>query len=93
MHCFAGTKEQAQKAVELGGHVSIPPMRSKERKKLIKSLAIENLLAETDAPYIGKRPEDVAASIAMIAEIRGISQQEAEKATFDNALRFFRVQV
>jgi TatD DNase family protein len=93
MHCFAGTKEQAEKAVELGGSVSIPPIRSKERKKVIKALTMEKLLAETDAPYIGKKPEDVAVSIGMIAEIKGIPPEEAEKATFANAMRFFRVKV
>ena len=76
LHCFSGSAEQAQAAVA-GGHavVSVPPLRSKERKKFIRDLPLGKLLAESDAPYIGKSPSDTLEAIKTIAEIK---EQDAE---------------
>ena len=91
MHCFSGSEEEAKRALDMGGMISIPPLRSKGRKKVIKLVALERLVAETDSPAIGKTPGAVRESVAMIAEHRGITPDLAENAVYYNACRFFGI--
>jgi len=92
LHCFSGSAEQAQAAVA-GGRavVSIPPMRSKERKKFIRDLPLEKLLAESDAPYIGKSPSDTLEAIKTIAEIKEQDAKDVKKQLLQNTIAFFGI--
>lgn len=90
-HCFEGNLEEAKRAIDMGGIISIPPIRSKDRKKVIKFLPLDKIVVETDAPDIGKTPSDVRISVEMVAEIKGIEEKEVEEATYKNAMKFFRV--
>ncbi len=92
LHCFSGTAEQAQAAVA-GGRavVSIPPMRSKERKKFIRDLPLVKLLAESDAPYIGKSPSDTLEAIKTIAEIKEQDVEAVKKQLLLNTIAFFGI--
>ncbi len=89
MHCFTGTKEDALKAVDLGGIISIPPLRNKERKKAAKAVGIERLVCETDAPYIGKTLNDINVSLQIISDSLAIPLEETADRTFGNALQFY----
>jgi len=92
LHCFSGSAEQAMAAVEGGrAAVSIPPMRSKERRKFIRDLPIEKLLAESDAPYIGKSPSDAMEAIKTIAEIKEQDAEAVKKQLLLNTIAFFGV--
>ncbi len=91
MHCFSGKLAEAKKALDMGALISIPPMKSKERKKTIKYSPIDNLLLETDAPYIGKTLSDVRQSAEMVSEIKGIPLQKVEEITYENAAGFFQI--
>jgi TatD DNase family protein len=91
LHCFSGKKETAEKAANNRGIISIPPMKSKERKKIIKSLPLELLVAESDAPYIGKSPEAALESARIIAEAKGLQANEAMRALAENTASFFRI--
>lgn len=91
MHCFSGKSETAQAAASQRGLISIPPLRSKERKQFIRDLPLEKLLAESDAPYIGKSPEAAMESIKMIAEIKGLPEEAVAAQTLKNTLDFFRI--
>ena len=91
LHCFSGKEETAIEAANHKAIVSIPPLRNKERRKFIEKLPMEKLVAESDAPYIGKTPSDAMESIKMIAEIKGIDEEAARKQTLLNTLSFFRI--
>ncbi|MCX8174844.1 MAG: TatD family hydrolase [Candidatus Micrarchaeota archaeon] len=91
MHCFSGTESQAKEAASSGGTVSIPPVSGSERKKFIASLPLEKLVAESDAPAIGKTPEAAAESIKMIAQIKGLDEEAVRKATLMNTILFFGI--
>lgn len=94
LHCFSGTASQAMAAAgaeSSKGIVSIPPLRNKERKAFIRDLPLERLVAETDAPYIGKLPPNAMESIKMIAEIKGIGEESAMRQTLLNTASFFRI--
>lgn len=90
-HYFEGNVEEAKRAVDMGGLISIPPIRSKKRKKVIKFLPLDKIVVETDAPDVGKTPLDIHKSIEMVAEIKGIGKKEVEDATYESAMRFFGV--
>ncbi|MCX6772763.1 MAG: TatD family hydrolase [Candidatus Micrarchaeota archaeon] len=91
MHCFSGKSETAAAAVAHKGIISIPPMRNSERKKFIASLPLEKLVAESDAPGIGKTPEATLESIKMIAEIKALPEEQVRKQTLLNTVSFFGI--
>ncbi len=91
MHCFSGKSETALAAAAHKGVVSIPPLRSKERKQFIRDLPLEKLLTESDAPYIGKAPSDTLESIKMIAEIKELPLETVQKQTLMNTIEFFKI--
>ncbi len=92
MHFFSGTDEEAREAIGLGGHISIIALRSKERRKVINATPLEYLMAETDAPAIGRTPEEVVRAIEYIREVKNIDFELAAKATAQNARRFFNIE-
>jgi len=91
MHCFSGTLEEAQRAVDLGGIISIPPIRSKDRKKIARDIPLGKLIVETDAPYIGKTLNDINLSVQIIADAKGMQPPLVADATYKNAASFFGV--
>jgi TatD DNase family protein len=90
-HAFGGKKETAQKIIDNGWYMGITPTKSKDKKKVI-SLGIENLVVETDAPFIGKNFKDIHKSIERIKEVLTLTKGEIIKITFDNGIRLFRME-
>jgi TatD DNase family protein len=91
MHCFSGKAETALSCASHNGIISIPPIRSKERKEFVRDLPLEKLIVESDAPYIGKSPSDTMESIKMIAEIKQLPQETVQKQTLLNTIGFFKI--
>ncbi|EZQ03219.1 hydrolase TatD [Candidatus Acidianus copahuensis] len=87
MHAFEGSIKNALKIEDLGGYISIPPIivRDKYRQQIVKQININNLLTETDSPFLPPRkgernePCNVKYSIEKIAEIKAIPLVEVEK--------------
>ncbi|MGC9191046.1 MAG: TatD family hydrolase, partial [Candidatus Micrarchaeia archaeon] len=71
--------------------ISIPPLESKRREKVINSVSIKSLVGETDSPVVGKTPQDVIKSIEYIASIKEISVEKAAIATTKNLRAFFSI--
>ncbi len=90
MHFYSGTAEQAERIVARGGYISITALHSKERRRVIDVVPLERLLVETDAPYVGRTPENVKEVVEYIAEVKGLPIERVAKATADNARAFFR---
>jgi TatD DNase family protein len=92
LHCYSGPADMAIAAAGTGrAAVSIPPLRSKERKKFVRDLPLEALVAESDAPYIGKTPEAALESIKMIAEIKEMPEDAVMAQALKNTAGFFRI--
>lgn len=53
-HCFSGGKSTALEAVDCGYYISFATnaLFSKKHKKNIKAVPLENMLTETDSPYL-----------------------------------------
>ena len=101
LHCFTGSRELAFAGIELGLFVSFTGIltfkKSDELRAIAAALPADRILVETDAPYLapgkyrGKRcePAYVAETARMLAEVRGISPEEAAATTTNNFFRLF----
>ncbi|MBT59851.1 MAG: hydrolase TatD [Acidiferrobacteraceae bacterium] len=60
MHCFTGSKDFAKKLLDINCYISVSGIitfkNSTELSKTISSIPIENLLVETDSPYLAPNP-------------------------------------
>ena len=99
MHCFSGNFRQAVECVEQGWLVSVPTniFWSKQKQDFARKLPLENIVLETDSPFLSpargqeNRPVNVELSARKIAELRDISFEEVAKQTTKNAEQFFRI--
>lgn len=101
IHCFTGTAEEARRYLTLGFYISFPGIITfaHDWDDLIKELSIENILVETDCPYLtpvpyrGKRnePRYVLYTAQYLAKLKKISFEEAAKVTTTNAKKLFRL--
>lgn len=60
IHCFTGSKDFAFKALDLGFYISVSGIitfkKSEVLQEIIKSIPIDRLLIETDAPFLAPDP-------------------------------------
>ena len=101
LHCFSSGPELARAGVELGGYVSFSGIltfpKSEELREIARSIPMDRLLVETDAPYLapkrwrGKRnePSYVVNTAEVLAECKGVSYDEIASVTTENAFRVF----
>jgi len=98
LHCFSGGFELVKKAAGLGYYFSIPAniVFSQHFQKMAEEVTINQLFAETDAPYLspfkGKRnePAFVAEAVKKIAEIKGFDKTEVANNIFLNYQKVFK---
>ena len=106
MHCFSGDFEQAKRSIDCGFMIAFGGMltfhRADELRRTAARLPLESLLVETDAPYLTPAPYRkirrnepcyVAETLRRLAEVRGLDQQEAARATTANFRRLFDLPV
>lgn len=100
-HCFTGSLEQANEIVNLGfllGIGGVSTFKNGGLDQVIPHLGLENLVLETDAPYLAPVPyrgkRNSPAYLPIIAEKIGdflaISKDEVALKTKENALNLFR---
>jgi TatD DNase family protein len=98
-HFFSGSKEIAQKFLDLEFYISFagPITFSKEYKEVVEYIPSDKILAETDSPFAaplphrGERnePAFVEFVVRQIAKWKGISFEEAARLTAENAEKLF----
>ena len=101
IHCFTAGPELARRALDIGFYISISGIatfkNATDLRETIKSVPLERLLVETDAPFLapvphrGKRnePSFVADTAAMLAELKGVSTEKLARITSDNFFTLF----
>ena len=102
-HCFSGSMELAQRAVELGFLISFSGIvtfkKADELRAVAKQVPRDRLLIETDCPYLspipyrGKRnePAYVIEVARCLAGLHGVELEEMARITSENFKRFFRL--
>ena len=98
MHCFSGNFKLIRECIAKGWYFTIPTSvkHSEHFQLLIKEAPLNQLLCETDSPYLhpdklrNNEPANVIESYKMIAEIKGISMNEVVKSIESNYKRLFK---
>ena len=98
-HCFSGTKTTAIEAVNNGYYISFATnaLFSKKHKKNIKAVPLENMLTETDSPYLSpikgepNQPLNIRMTIERIERTKKVSFEEIEKETEKNAIKVYNL--
>lgn len=103
MHCYSGSRELAQQYIKLGATLSVAgPVTYKNNRKgveVVSAIPLEFLLIETDAPYLTPEPfrgrpnqsPYIEYTAVKVAELKGVSLEEAARVTCENARRFFGI--
>lgn len=101
LHCFSSGRTLMERGVAIGLYVSFSGIltfkRSEELREIAKDVPMDRLLVETDAPYLaplpfrGKRnePSYVAHTCKVLAEVKGVSEEEMRAITTANFFRLF----
>ena len=103
MHCFSGSRELAAQFLHLGLYISfagpITFSNAVKLREVASDVPIDRILIETDSPYLtpqpyrGKRnePSYVKKVGEKLAEVKGISVNEAKQITAGNARSLFGI--
>ena len=98
MHCFSGSPEFAMECIKEGWYIALGGVvtfkNAIKMKEVAKTIPLENLLLETDAPYLtpvpfrGKenQPSYTKYVAEEIASLRNCSVDEIAETTTQNAI-------
>ncbi|MCZ6793201.1 MAG: TatD family hydrolase [Planctomycetota bacterium] len=102
-HCFSGGRDEAERALGLGYHVSfagnVTYPKARDLQEAAGAVPVDRLLLETDSPFLppqprrGRRnePAFVRYSRDFLAELKGLPPEELERRTVANTERLFRL--
>ena len=105
MHCFSGSLELAQAAVDLGFFISFSGIvtfkKAQDLRAVAGAMPLERLLIETDCPFLapvpyrGKRnePAFVVEVAKCLAELRGTTLETMSETTAANFCRALNVEL
>jgi TatD DNase family protein len=101
MHCYSYSKEMAKDFLDMGFYIGVGGVvtfkNGKKLKEAVEYVPLERIVTETDSPYMapvpmrGKRntSEYLPYIVSEIAAIKGVTAEEVERVTFENAVRLF----
>ncbi len=103
IHCFSYGVEMAQEYLKMDFYLGVGGVATfkngRKLKEVIELAPLDKIVLETDCPYLapvpfrGKRnsSEKLHYVVSAIAEIKGISEEEVERITWENACRLYRL--
>lgn len=101
VHCFSYSPELAEEYVKMGYYIGVGGVvtfkNARKLKETVKRIPLERLLLETDCPYLSPEPNRGKRNSSLnlpyvareIAALKGITEQEAADASWENAMRLF----
>lgn len=104
MHCYSGPAEMVKQFTDVGMYISLGgPVtfkNAKTPKEVAKIVSIDNLLVETDAPYLAphplrgtqNKPENIVLVLKIIEEIRQCPFEYICEQTYKNACKIFGIE-
>ena len=101
MHCYSEGREWFKKFLDLGLYLSFSGniTYKKSDRSFLKEIPLDRILVETDSPYLSPEPvrgrqnesKNVKYVIEKIANEIGISAEELQKITTENAKKFYNI--
>lgn len=104
MHCYSGSLEMAREFVKLGYKIAFGGVltfkNSRIVKEVFKGLNLEDVVFETDAPYLSPEPyrgktnmpKYILNSLKYAADLRNIELNKLEEQTYLNSLNILHVE-
>ncbi len=101
IHCYSYSKEMALEFVKMGYRIGVGGVvtfkNARKLKETVEAVPMEAILLETDCPYMAPEPHrgtrndssNIPYVVNTIAQIKGISTDEVEQITWENAMRLF----
>ena len=104
IHCFTGTKEEAQALLDMGWFLSISGIvtfpKSGQLQDVVRFLPLDRMLIETDSPFLApgpkrgqiNEPSFIVHTAETVAILKGTTRESICEATFSNARFLFSAQ-
>lgn len=104
VHCFTGTREQANAYLELGFYIGVTgwvcdPKRGDQLRDALADIPLDKLLLETDSPYLfpktlksksrNNQPANLPHIAKTVADIKDVELQYLKQSCWRNTIRFF----
>lgn len=105
VHCFSGGRDDLDRILSLGFHISIPGTitykNNDSLRDLVRRIPQDRLLLETDCPFLspeplrGKtnEPAHIIHTAKRTAQVRGVSLDDLARTTTENASRLFGLEI
>ncbi|AKB45842.1 Putative deoxyribonuclease YcfH [Methanosarcina sp. Kolksee] len=97
-HCYSGPLETMKEIVDMGYYISLATLVcfSEHHQTLAEAVPLENLLLETDSPFLSPRkgrnePAFIVDSVPVVAQLKDMKPAEIAKSTTENARRAFNI--
>lgn len=102
LHCFTGTLEQAQRAIDLGfalGIGGVVTFKKAGLDNVVKEIDLQHIVLETDAPYLAPVPyrgkENESSYLIYVAQkvadLHAVSIEQVAEITTANSKRIFGI--
>ena len=103
LHCLSYSREIAAQCLDEGCYLGIGGVvtfrNGRKMKDVVDYMPTDRILLETDCPYLAPEPFRGRRNastllpyvVRTIAEIKGISPEEVERISWENAMRFYRL--
>ena len=103
IHCYSGSKEMARDYLNMGYYLGVGGVVTFKNARVLKEVVeyapLDRILVETACPYLapapfrGKRNMSSLLSYVLdtIAALKGVSREEAERVTWENAVEMYRI--
>ena len=102
-HCFSGSWETAKTILDLGWYLSFTGVitfkNARKSIEVLEKMPTDRILIETDCPYLAPEPRRGRRNSSLllpficekVAQVRGITVDEAAALTMENGKRFFGI--
>ena len=104
VHCYAYSVEHAREYLNMGMYLGIGGVLTYKNSRVLKEVVayapLTSLVLETDSPYLTPVPNrgkinsslNLPYVVQAIADIKGVTLQEVEDVTWENAMKLYRMQ-
>ena len=103
IHCFTGSRDFAKKLIDINCFISVSGIitfkNSTDLVNIVNTIPINNLLVETDSPYLapspyrGKsnEPSYIIHTVKKLSQIKNLSMNDVMKITSNNFFKIFNL--
>jgi len=103
VHCYSYSVEQAAEYLDMGMYLGIGGVLTYKNARVLKDVVsfapLQSIVLETDCPYLSPEPYrgkrnsslNIPCVVQAIAQIKGLTTDEVEEVTWENAMKLYRM--